>query len=89
MAENAYFTVCTSRLSPSLIHGLCATFASDSRFMRPFQAALDNCVDSPFFASLSVHGLHFPVYAPSNFKSLAGWISKTLAAWASSRHIDL
>ena len=39
--------------------------------MRLFQAALDTCLDSPFFASLSVHGLHFTVYAPSrneNFK---------------------
>ena len=33
--------------------------------MRLFQAALDTCLDSPFFASLSVHGLHFTVYAPS------------------------
>ena len=40
---------------PSLIHGLCAFFASNSRFMRLFQAALDTCHDSPFFASLSVH----------------------------------
>ena len=36
-----------------LIHGLCALV----------QAALDTCLDSPFFASLSVHGLHFAVYA--------------------------
>ena len=50
---------------PSLIHGLCAFFASNSQFMRTFQAALDTCLDSPFFASLSVHGLHFTVYAPS------------------------
>ena len=33
--------------------------------MRPFQAALDTCLDSPFSASLSVHGLHFMVCAPS------------------------
>ena len=33
--------------------------------MRLFQAALDTCLGSPFFASLSVHGLHFTVYAPS------------------------
>ena len=32
----------------------------------PFQAALDTCLDSPSFASLSVHGLHFTVYAPSS-----------------------
>ena len=50
---------------PSLIHGLCAFFASNSRFMRLFQAALDTPLDSPFFANLSVHGLHFTVYAPS------------------------
>ena len=53
--------------SPSLIHGLCAFFASNSRFMRLFQAALDTPLDSPFSATLSVHGLHFTVCAPSNF----------------------
>ena len=42
---------------PSLIHGLCAFFASNSRFMRLFQAALDTPLDSPFSATLSVHGL--------------------------------
>ena len=36
--------------------------------MRLFQAALDTCLDSPFFASLSIHGLHFTVYAPSNLQ---------------------
>ena len=51
---------------PSLIHGLCAFFASNSRFMRLFQAALDTPVDSPFSATLSVHGLHFTVCAPSS-----------------------
>ena len=51
---------------PSLIHGLCAFFASNSRFVHLLQAALDTCLDSPFFASLSVHGLHFTVYAPSS-----------------------
>ena len=30
-----------------------------------FQAPLDTCLDSPFFVGLSVHGLHFTVYAPS------------------------
>ena len=34
---------------PSLIHGLCAIFASDSRLMRLFQAPLDTCLGSPFF----------------------------------------
>ena len=33
--------------------------------MRLFQAALDTPLDSPFSATLSVHGLHFTVYAPS------------------------
>ena len=50
---------------PSLIHGLCAIIASNSRLMRLFQAPLDTCLVSPFFASLSVHGLHFTVYAAS------------------------
>ena len=49
----------------SLIHDLCAIFASNSRFVRVSQATLDTCLDSPFFASLSVHGLHFTLYAPS------------------------
>ena len=45
---------------------VCAPFfAPNSRFMRLFQAALDTCLGSPFFASLSVHGLHFTVCAPS------------------------
>ena len=34
--------------------------------MRLFQAALDTPLDSPFSATLSVHGLHFTVCAPSN-----------------------
>ena len=47
---------------PSLIHGLCAFFASNSRFMRLFQAALDTCLDSPFFCQplssrFALHGL--------------------------------
>ena len=33
--------------------------------MRLFQAALDTPLDSPFFATLSVHGLHFTVCTPS------------------------
>ena len=49
-------------LRPSLIHGLCAFFASNSRFMRLFQVALDTPLDSPFSATLSVHGLHFTVW---------------------------
>ena len=48
---------------PSPIHGLCAFFASNSRFMHLFQAALDTCLDSPCFASLSVHSLHFGLRA--------------------------
>ena len=59
--------VCTSQFSPSLIHGLCAFFASNSGFMRLFQSALDTPLDSPFSATLSVHGLHFTVCAPSKF----------------------
>ena len=55
---------------PSLIHGLFAFFASNSRFIRLFQAALDTPRDSPFSAILSVHGLYFTVYALSiNFCS--------------------
>ena len=50
-----YFTVC-ARFLPS-----------NSRFMRLFQAALDACLDGPFFGGLSVHGLHFTVYVPSSF----------------------
>ena len=57
--------VCTSRFRPFLIYGLCTMFASNSRIVRLFQAALDTCLNSPFFASLSVHGLDFTVYAPS------------------------
>ena len=56
-------------LAPPSFHGLCAFFAPNSRFMRLFQAALDTCLDNPFFASLSVHGLHFTVYAPSSILS--------------------
>ena len=33
--------------------------------MRLFQAALDTPLDTPFSATLSVHGLHFTVCAPS------------------------
>ena len=39
--------------------------------MRLFQAALDTPLDSPFSATLSVHGLHFTVWAPSNL-----WVRK-------------
>ena len=47
---------------PSLIHGLCAFFASNSRFMSLFQAALDTCLDSPLFyqplsSRFALHGL--------------------------------
>ena len=49
-----------------LIRGLCACFASYSRFMRLLQAALDTCLDSPSSATLSVHGLRFAVCAPSS-----------------------
>ena len=53
------FTVCALFLP--LIHGLCA-------FFRP---PLTPVSTAPFLASLSVHGLHFTVYAPSN-RSLSG-----------------
>ena len=49
------------------ILSLCAFFASNSRFMSLFQVALDTPLGNPFSASLSVHGLHFTVCAPSNF----------------------
>ena len=39
--------------------------------MRLFQAALDTPLDSPFSATLSVHGLHFTVYALSTHGSCA------------------
>ena len=49
------------------LHGLApplyAFFASNSRFMRLFQAPLDTSLDSPFSATLSVRGLHFTVCA--------------------------
>ena len=48
-----YFTVCAPFLP--LIHGLCG-------FFRPLLTPVST---APFFASLSVHGLHFTVYAPS------------------------
>ena len=35
------------------------------RLFQLFQAPLDTCLGSPFFASLSVHGLPFTVYAAS------------------------
>ena len=56
---------CASWFSPSLIHGLCALFVPNSRFMRLVQAALDTPLDSPVSATLSVHGLHFTVCAHS------------------------
>ena len=51
-----------SWFSPSLIRGLRAIFPlihSLCVFLRPLLTPRD----SPFFASLSVHGLHFTVYA--------------------------
>ena len=57
------FTVCTSRFSPCLFHGLCAFFVSNSWFMRLFQAPLDTCLDSPLLCQplssrVALHGLH-------------------------------
>ena len=40
--------------------------------MRLFQAALDTPLDSPFSATLSVHGLHFTVCAPSRLEGQGG-----------------
>ena len=40
--------------------------------MRLLQAALDTCLESPLLASLSVHGLHFTVYAPTIFAIFLG-----------------
>ena len=51
--------------------------------MRLFQAALDTCLDSPFFGSLSVHGLHFTVYAPSRF-SPQTQVSQGIPQWESN-----
>ena len=31
-----------------------------------FKASLDTCLDNLLLANLSVHGLHFTVYAPSS-----------------------
>ena len=51
-------------ISPFLIHGLCTIFASDlCSFFRPLLTPVST---TPFFANLSVHGLHFTGYAPSN-----------------------
>ena len=49
----------------SLIHGLCAFLPRIHGLCAFFQAALDTPIDSPFSATLSVHGLHFTVCAPS------------------------
>ena len=48
--------------------------------MRLFQAALDTPLDSPFSATLSVHGLHFTVCAPS---SLGGGAVRGEFSWRS------
>ena len=64
-AEDAQFMVCTSWFGPSQIHGLCAILALNSRSLRLFQAPLDTCLDSPFCAACSIHGLPFTVCAPS------------------------
>ena len=45
--------ICTSRFGPSPIHVLCAFFASNSRFVRLFQAALDTPLDNPSLPPLS------------------------------------
>ena len=55
-----YFTVCALFLP--LIHGLCA-------FLRPLLTPVST---APFFASLSVHGLHFTLHALSRCHHLGG-----------------
>ena len=40
--------------------------------MHLFQAPRDTCLGSPFFASLSVHGFHFTVYAAPIFETFWG-----------------
>ena len=57
---NSWFALHGKR--PSLIHGLCAFFASNSRFMRLFPAALDTPLDSPILrhplsSRFTLHGL--------------------------------
>ena len=77
--ESAKLTVCTSRFSPSLIHGLCAIFASNWRFMCFFQAALDTCLASPLPCQPLSSRLHFTVYVPSrycHFKASCFWVQK-------------
>ena len=71
---------------PSLTHSLCAFFASNSRFMRLFQAALDTYLDNPFFASLSVRGLHFTVYAPSKKTEVVLQFSESCTAETALQH---
>ena len=62
---NSRFTLHSKR--PSLIHGLCAVFAFTSRLMSLLRPLLTPVSTAPFFASLSFHGLHFTVHAPSKF----------------------
>ena len=54
--------------------------------MHHFQAALDTPLDNLFFATLSVHGLHFTVCAPSKrdpFRNMGGNVGKTwVETWA-------
>ena len=55
-------------VSPSLIHSWCTIFASNSRCLCAFFGPLLTLVSTaPFLTRLSVHGLHFKVYAPSSF----------------------
>ena len=65
------FTVCALFLP--LIHGLCV-------FSGP---PLGTCLDSPLSAGLSVHGLHFTVYAPSiQYKILLRVAAFAVPIWA-------
>ena len=64
-------------LAPSPIHGVCALFfAYHSWLMCAFLRPLLTPVSTaPFFASLSVHGLRFTVYALPNINHSISWFS--------------
>ena len=80
-----------SRFSPSLIHGLCAIFGSDSRFMRLFQAPLNTCLDSPLLCQplssrFALHGLRGGFESSKNFKPPfgVGTIYRVVMLWFGS-----
>ena len=62
---------------PFLIHGLCAFFlplihSKNAPFSGRSGPLLTPVSTAPFFARLSVHGLHFTVYAPSSGENKKG-----------------